>query len=212
MKDIIIVCAGSTGQEVYSILEMINDEEKAKGLEPKYNILGFIEDNPDTQLADYVQAKIIGTIKDWYPKGDEVYALGNSSPKTKEKIVTLLKERGCRFETIIAPYARVKPHVEIGEGSVIYAFNINNGAKIGSFVNIQGSMIGGRAVIGDFSTVLGFANISHGPLGKRVYVGAGAVVLCPVGDDAFVSAGSIVVSKVKAGTKVFGNPARKVDW
>ena len=73
-------------------------------------------------------------------------------------------------------------------------------------------MIGGRAVIGDYSTTLGFANISHGPLGKRVYVGAGAVVLCTVEDDATVSVGSIVVSKVKAGTKVFGNPAKRVDW
>lgn len=212
MKDIIIVCAGSTGHEVYSIIEMINDEEIKAGREPKYNILGFIEDNQKTVLQDYVKVPILGTVKDWTPKGDEWYVLGNSAPKVKEKIVLMLKERGCRFETIIAPYSRIKPHVEIGEGCVIYAYNINSGAKIGNFVNIQGSMIGGRAVIGDYSTTLGFANISHGPLGKRVYVGAGAVVLCTVEDDATVSVGSIVVSKVKAGTKVFGNPAKRVDW
>ena len=212
MKDIIIVCAGSTAHEVYSIIEMINLEETQKGYDPKYNVLGFIEDDPDVELQDYVTVPIIGNIKDWMPIGEELYVIGNSSPKTKEKIILMLKERGCKFETIIAPYSRIKPHVEIGEGCVIYAYNINNGAKIGNYVNIQGSMIGGKAVIGDYSTVLGFANISHGPLGKRVYVGAGSVVLCEVEDDATVCVGSIVVSRVKAGTKVFGNPAKKVDW
>ena len=212
MKNIVIVCAGSTGHEVYSIIEMINEEEEKAGRTPKYNILGFIEDNPNAVLKEYVKSSILGTIKDWVPRGDEYYVLGNSSPKAKEKIVTLLKERGCRFETIIAPYSRVKPHVEIGEGCVIYAYNINNGAKIGNFVNIQGSLISGNAVIGDYSTTLGFANISDGPLGKRVYVGAGAIVLATVEDDAVVGVGSIVVSKVKAETKVFGNPAKRVEW
>ncbi len=212
MKDLVIVCAGATAHEVYSIIEMINTEEIAKGNKPKYNILGFIDDNPNSRLQNYVKVPILGTIKDWQPKGEEVYALANSSPKAKEKIVNILKPRGCKFETIIAPYSRVKPYAEIGEGSIIYAFNINNGAKIGKFVNIQGSIVAGRAVIGDYSTTLGFSNISPGPIGKRVYVGAGAVVLRPVGDDAVVGVGSIVVSKVKAGTKVFGNPAKRVEW
>lgn len=213
MKDIIIVCAGSTAQEVYSVIDIINREAVAKGNEPIYNILGFIDDNLDTKLAEYVKAPILGSISDWYPKGDEVYAMGNSSPKIKEKIATLLKGRGCRFETIIAPYARVKPYAEIGEGCVITAYNINNGAKIGSFVNIQGSMIGGRTEIGDYSTTLGFANVAQAKVGKRVYIGSHAVVLgVTVEDDAFICVGSIVFRKVKAGTKVFGNPAKRVDW
>ena len=33
-----------------------------------------------------------------------------------------------------------------------------------------------------------------------------------VGDDAYICAGSIVFSKVKAGTKVFGNPAKRMDF
>ena len=213
MKYIIIVCAGSTAQEVYSVLDVINRDAEEKGLEPVYNILGFIDDDPDAKLADYVKAPILGEIRDWKPIGGEVYAMGNSSPKAKEKIVSILKERGCRFETIIAPYARVKPYAEIGEGCVITAFNINNGAKIGNFVNVQGSMIGGQTVIGDYSTTLGFANVAQAHLGKRVYVGSHAVVLgVEVEDDAFICVGSIVVRRVKAGTKVFGNPAKRVDW
>lgn len=213
MKDIIIVCAGSTAQEVYSVIDVINRDALEKGKEPVYNILGFIDDNPNAVLADFVKAPILGTISDWQPQGNELYAMGNSSPKAKERIVSVLKPRGCKFETIIAPYARVKPYVEVGEGCVITAFNINNGAKIGDFVNIQGSMIGGQTIIDDFSTTLGFANVAQAKVGKRVYIGSHAVVLgVTVEDDAFVCVGSIVIRKVKAGTKVFGNPARRVDW
>lgn len=213
MKDIIIVCAGSTAQEVYSVLDVINHDAAERGQEPVYNVLGFIDDNPNAVLADYVTAPILGGIRDWHPMGDEVYTMGNSNPKAKEKLVSILKPRGCRFETIIAPYARVKPYAQVGEGCIITAFNINNGAKIGDFVNIQGSMIGGQTEIGDYSTTLGFANIAQAKVGKRVYIGSHAVVLgVPVEDDAFVCVGSIVVRKVKAGTKVFGNPAKRVEW
>ncbi len=212
MKDIIIVCTGATGMEIYTILQMINEEESQKGREPKYHLLGFIDDDLAKEIPDYVDVPVLGTIKDWEPIGDEVYALGNASPRTKKKIVEILKGKGCRFETIIAPYARVKPNVEIGEGCAIWSYSINSGAKIGNFVNVQGAMIGGHSVLGDYSTVLGFANV-QAKLGEGVYVGSHAVVLdVPVGDWATISVGSIVVSKVKAGTKVFGNPAKRVDW
>ena len=213
MKDIIIVCAGATAIEVFSLIETINDEAQKWGKPKEYNLLGFIEDNEAVILPHYIHYPILGKIEDWKPKGDEVYAMGNSTPKIKEFLANKLIESGCRFETLISPFSRVKPYTEIGKGCVITSYCINNGAKIGDFVHIQGSMIGGHAEIGDYSTTLGFANIPNAKIGKRVYIGSHAVVLgSSVGDDAEVCVGSIVVSKVKAGTKVFGNPARKVDW
>ena len=213
MKDIIIVCAGSTAVEVFSLIESINEESEKAGKGKEYNLLGFIEDNQSAKLPDYIKYPILGTIENWKPIGDEVYALGNSTPKVKEQLVAKLKKNGCKFETLVSPYGRVKPYAEIGEGCIITSYCINNGAIIGDFVNIQGSMIGGHAVIGDYTTTLGFANIPNAKIGKRVYIGSHAVILgSSVGDDAEVCVGSIVISKVKAGTKVFGNPAKKVDW
>ena len=213
MKDIIIVCAGSTAIEVFTLIETINEEAEKEGKGKQYNLLGFIEDNPNVRLPEYIKYPILGTIEEWMPKYNEVYAMGNSTPRIKEKLAEKLKTRGCKFETLISPFGRVKPYAEIGEGCVITSYCINNGAKIGNFVHIQGTMIGGHAVIGDYSTTLGFANIPNAKVGKRVYIGSHAVILGPsVGDDAEVCVGSIVVSKVKAGTKVFGNPAKRVDW
>ena len=74
-------------------------------------------------------------------------------------------------------------------------------------------MVGQNAIIGDFSTVTGYANITNAQLGKRVFVGTHAVIMNKkrVGDDAYICAGSIVFNNVKAGIKVFGNPAKRFD-
>lgn len=214
MKNIIIVGCGSVGLEVYSTIDWINSIEKRKNGEPKYNILGFIDDlyKSGTRVINE-KTPLLGSIEDWKPLDNEIYALGISDPKIKEKVTSELEAKGCIFETIIAPNSLVSPDIKIGRGCFITAYSISGDAVIGNFVNVQASMIGGTAVIGDFCTTLGFANIANGRLGKRVYVGSQAVILnVKVEDDAIVCVGSIVVRNVKAGTKVFGNPAKKVDW
>lgn len=63
----------------------------------KWNIMGYIDDNPgaleDTQCA----YSIVGTISDWELQENQVFALGISSPKIKEKISFLLKSKGARI-------------------------------------------------------------------------------------------------------------------
>lgn len=217
MKDIIIVCAGAYGQEVLRIIEAINYNAEKNGMKKPYNILGFLSDEPDVLKGKKNSYELIGDIQNWKPYGNEVYALGLSDPKGKEKIATLLKGRGAKFESLIAPGSlspQEQKYVEIGEGCIITAYCISRGAKMGNFVNIMGSMVGAKVEIGDFSTTTGLANIAGARIGKRVFVGSHAVIVGnkKIGDDAFVCVGSIVVSNVKPGTKVFGNPAKRVDW
>lgn len=214
MKDIIIVCAGGFGCEVYDIIECINRKAEEKGEEKPYNLLGFLSDVYVDLSSKKVNSTVIGDIQNWYPKGNEVYALGISTPKDKERLSNLLKSRGAKFETLISPYSIVHKDVEFGEGCIVTAYSISRGAKIGNFVNVMGSMVGSGAVIGDYSTTTGFTNITNATLGKRVYVGSHAVIMNnkKIGDDAFISACSLVVSNVKAGRKMFGVPAKSVDF
>lgn len=202
MKDLIIVCAGGFGREVYYLAKEIG----------KWNIKGFIDDNLKALDGVNMALPILGTIKDWVPSENEVFALGVSNPKTKEVIVNIMTAKGAKFETLIAPHSRIIETATIGEGSIISG-TIGDCAKIGNYVNVMGSMIGQDSVIDDFSTTTGFVNIASARLGKRVFVGSHAVVLNgrKVGDDAFVCAGSIVFTNVKAGVKVLGNPAKKID-
>lgn len=54
-------------------------------------------------------------------------------------------------------------------------------------------------------------------IGDHVWIGLGAIILrgSQIGDGAVVSAGSVVMGKIKAGTNAIGNPARsfsKIKW
>ena len=190
MKDLIIVCAGGFGREVYYMAKSIG----------KWNIKGFIDDNLHALDGVNIALPIIGTIKDWKPSENEVFAVG------------IMKAKGAKFETLIAPHSRIIETTTVGEGCIISG-SIGDCVKIGNFVNVMGSMIGQDTEIGDYSTTTGYTNIASAKLGKRVFVGSHAVVLNgkKVGDDAFICAGSICFSNVKAGTKVFGNPAKKME-
>ena len=203
MKDLIIVCAGGFGREVYYMAKSIG----------KWNIKGFIDDNLLALDGVNIALPIIGTIKDWVPSENEVFALGVSNPKTKEIIVNIMKTKGAKFETLIAPHSRIIETTTLGEGCIISG-SIGDCVSIGNFVNVMGSMIGQDSVIEDFTTTTGYTNIASAHLGKRVFVGSHAVVLHgkKVGDDAFICAGSIVFNNVKAGTKVIGNPAKRMDF
>lgn len=206
MKDLIIVGAGNTARERLETIEKINKIRK------QWNIKGFLSDNPNDLDGVGCDYKIIGTIADYLPKDNDVFVCGVAMPKAKEKVVTIMKKKGAKFETIISPSSIISDSLTMGEGCYIFGV-ISLNAKLGDFVCIMGSMVGG-ATIGDFSTITGFANITNAKLGKRVFVGSHAVVLnnLEIGDDAFIGAGSVVIRKVKAGTKVFGNPAKKVDF
>jgi len=59
---------------------------------------------------------------------------------------------------------------------------------------------------------LGYTKIGEVRIGRRVFLGAGTIVLPDVriGDDAIVGAGSIVRDDVPAGMVALGNPARTI--
>lgn len=211
MKNIIIVCAGSLGMEVYTIINTINKSAKLQGKEIPYNLLGFIDDNLDALRGKIINASVIGKISDWHCIGDEVYALGVTG-EAKINIVSILKARGCHFETLIAPWSMISSYCEMGEGCFITAYSISAGVTIGSYVDVLGSMICPGTRIGDYSTTTGFTVVDNATIGKGVFVGSHAVIssgVC-IGDNSKISAGSIVCNDVKPGSTVFGVPAVEI--
>ena len=209
MKDIIIVGAGRYGREVHSLILAINR------VKPTYNCLGFIDDNLNALDGIKIDAKIIGTLQEWKPTPNLVCAMGIASPKGKEIISKLMKSKGAKFETLIHPAARLCEYIDFGEGCIVSGGAcIGSCVKLGDFVNIAGSTIGQDTEIGNYSFTGAFANVTCNVIGERVFIGSQSFILQnkTIGDDAYVCAGSIVLSKVRPGTKVFGNPAKKIDF
>lgn len=206
MKKIIIIGAGGYGRE---LLQWIKDINEAG---PTWEIAGFIDDNPvalDGLECDY---SVIGTIKDWQPKKDEVFALALGNPKTKEKTVAMLKARGAVFANIIHPTATLTPSSKYGEGLVMFPYaKLSVNSRVGDFVTILSSGIGHDVEVGDYSTISGMCSIlPNVQIGKRVFLAANVAITYDVriGDDAYLGLGSIVVEDIAGGQKTFCNPAR----
>lgn len=210
MKDIIIVGASGFGREV---LQWIKDVNVVK---PTWNIKGFIDDNLYALEGYPCDYKVLGTIKDWIPSENEEFVMAIASPVIKEKLVTMLKSRGAVFATVVHPTSIIGGFCEIGEGLVVTPrAKISPNVHIGNFVTVLGCGIGHDAEIGDFSTICGYCAVSgHVKVGKRVFIATSAVIAPSkkIGDDAYVGMGSMVIKSVKAGCKVMGNPAKKIDF
>lgn len=205
MKNLIIVGSGDFGIEMYETVVEINASE------PTWNVLGFLDDDKPVGTVIYDDVAVIGTVKDWEPQTGEWFGIGIANPAGKEKVATKLNSQGANFATIVSPRSFVSSTAHLGTGCFIFKnSNINHGTVLGDFVSVGCSMIGGNAHIGNYSTTTSFVNITSCKIGQRVFVGSHAVVLhgLKVGDDCFISAGSIVMGNVKPGRRMFGCPAR----
>lgn len=210
MKDLIIVCAGVFGRELLEVVKHVNR------VTPKWNIKGFINDDLNA-LDGHMCSKdypILGTIKDWIPSENEVFAVGIASPKGKRTVVETLKAKGAKFETVISPRAFVADYVTLGEGVIITAGSVQTEADIGDFVTVAGSVVGCGCSIDEYSTTTSMVNLTSAQIGKDVFIGSHSVVLenNKIGDGAFICAGSIVFNNISAGKKVWGIPAKKAPF
>lgn len=210
MQDIIIVGASGFGRELLAVIESINL------VRPTWNVLGFIDDNLNALDSFHIPYQVLGAIRDWQPRGTEVYALAIAAPQVKEKLVPALKARGAKFASIIAPTSTIGARTKVGEGVVMFGeVGVSVDVTIGDFVffNALGG-IGHDAVIGDYCTFGPKVCISgHTSLGKCVNVGALASTYpgVAVGDYATIGMNSAVIRKVKPGKTVIGVPAKTMD-
>lgn len=208
MKSLIIIGAGGFGRELLQWIKDINAPQK------KWVIKGFIDDNPNALDGFDYEIRVIGSITNWQPSSNEVFACAIADPHIKEKVVALLKARGAKFESIIHPTAVIGANNFIGEGLVAYPNScITVDTHIGNFVTLLISSIGHDARVGDFTTISSSCDITAGVnIGKSVFIGTGTTIIPKrkIGCDAFIGAGSVVFTHVKSKEKVMGNPAKKV--
>ena len=92
--------------------------------------------------------------------------------------------------------------------------SIGVNSNVGNFVTVSGA-IAHDNVIGDYVTLSGGAALSGNvSVGECAFFGAKSIVApkIKIGNNAFVGIGSVVVTHVKPNVRVFGNPARKIDF
>lgn len=205
-KNLIIVGAGALGREV------LVWSQQAIGAGAPWKIKGFLDSRAD-MLDDYVcGASIIGSPEGYRPFEDDIFLCAIGDPSQKRTYVTLLEEKGAVFGTLVHPTALVGRDVRMGPGTIICPFTqLSCDIDLGSHVFVgTHSSVAHDTSVGSYTQICGACQLNgHVNVGEEVFIASSVTLLpkCTVGDGAYVGAGSVVLRRVKARTKVFGNPA-----
>lgn len=211
----VAVCgAGGFGREIAWLAESCSTPDR------KIDVVCFIDDAAELVGMTLNEIRVVDlqTAGKLYPGARVVTAVG--SPRTREAIVRRIEEAGLQFGTLIHPRVERSKWIEVGEGTVVCAGTIlTTNIRLGRHVQINlGCTLGHDSVLDDYATLAPGAHVSgwvH--LGRRCYVGTGAVIIngtvsAPliIGDDVVIGAGACVTKSVPAGITVAGVPAKEI--
>lgn len=208
MKQLIIIGAGGMGRTFYDMAR----ESVGYGVE--YVIKGFIDDNTAALDGFENYPPMLGTISDYQPKADEVFVCsigGGSRRKCMEEIIA----KGGSFLTMIHKTARLGTNVVVGDGTVVGAFTtIGADAKVGKYNLIQSyTVIGHDSRIGNWNRIDTHVTLVGGTIVENeadIHTSAMISHNVVVESNSRVAACSFVIRRVKSGTTVMGNPAKKL--
>jgi sugar O-acyltransferase (sialic acid O-acetyltransferase NeuD family) len=210
VQDVVIVGASGFGREV---IEIFKDQNK---IDKKWNILGFVDDNPTINGKTINGFPVLGNVE-WLVHNNDaigcVIAVGE--PKVKKQIVEKLEKSRVKFLTAIHPSVIMSEFIEIGEGTIICAGTIMTvNIKIGKHVIINlDCTIGHDVLMDDYVSLMPSVNVSgHVHLKNGVYMGTGSSVIQDrsIGEWSTVGAGAVVVSDLPGNIVVVGVPAKPI--
>lgn len=209
MKHLIIIGAGGMGRTIYSnALESV-------GYGETFDIKGFVDDNLNALEGYPNYPPIIDTINNYKPIEGDVFvsSIGGAARRPcMEEIIA----RGGEFMELIHQTARIYTNAQLGKGNFIGAYTvIGNDAVVGDYNMIQSyTVIGHDAHIGSWNRIDTHVTCVGGiVIEDDVNIHTSAVIShkVVVESGAHVGAGSFVIRRVKAGTTVMGNPAKKME-
>ncbi len=210
MKKIIIIGAGTGALEVQGIIEDINL------INPSYELVGLLDDNPACQGSKINGMPVLGTLEKvgTFSNVKYVFAIGSlRTQHVRMEIMARLNMSPIDFESIIHPTALINKSVKIGGGCIIHPrVTIANEVSLGDFVVAAvASTIGPYSKIGNYSMITSHVLILSGcEVGESVFIGSNSCITenVTIGNLARIGVGSIVGRNVSEKMFAMGNPLR----
>lgn len=209
MKKCIVVGAGTYGQ-VY-----------ARYLSEEYNIIGFIDDNPDLTNLVIDNLTVLGGRDYLYKLLEQQPEIAVFVPIGDNQVrVSLLEEvrlKGYKTPSFIHKQAIVHESVTVGDAVYILPFSVVMPfTTIDDYVMVSvGTNIAHHANIhkGCFfshgSNIGAFTNIE-----ENAYISAGVTIIIKtqIGKDSFIGAGAVVIRNVPDKAVIVGNPGKVLKY
>lgn len=209
MKNLLIIGARGWGREVYDIATACIQHGAG------FTVKGFLDDKSDVLKGYKDYPPIIGPVESYEIQKDDVFICALGDVTYKKHYVKLILDKGGEFQSLVHPTAVLGNNARIGTGCILGAFaNVSSDTVLGDYVtfSIKAGM-GHDSTIGDYSHIGGMCCISgFVTVGEGVTMHPGSIIVPhrKIGDNAVIGTGSVVLANVKAGTTVFGNPAKKM--
>lgn len=210
-QKVVIIGAGGFGREVLDIFEEDNKRRK------KWEILGFIDDNPEIQGEKVRGYPVLGGVE-WFLESQAkevkaVIAVGDN--RVRKKIAEKAATYGAKFCNIIHPSVIMTPHVKLGKAVIIAA-----GCILTNNITIDDHVIMNLGVtVGHDTEIESFVNLNPGvhingnnKIEEGAYIGSGAVTIqnITVGKWSVVGAGAVVVRDIPERVVAVGVPAKPI--
>jgi sugar O-acyltransferase (sialic acid O-acetyltransferase NeuD family) len=198
--------------EALLIVGAVNDDK------PTYELLGFLDDNPDAAGTEVDGIPVLGPISSVadHPQARIIVSTGHPGFYfSRKRIVERLGLPPERYATLIHPLASIGRSVEVGGGTVLLAGAVATAAvRIGAHVAVMpGAVFTHEDVVGDYATFGSGARLAgRVTVAEGAYIGSGALIResRTVGSWALVGMGSVVLEDVPAAEVWAGVPARRL--
>lgn len=208
MKHLIIIGVGGFAREVYW------HAQDSCGYGIEWDIKGFLDGDVRLEASEYekLDKPLLGDVMEYAVQPDDVFICAIANSEARRKLTGVIRSKGGNFLNLISNQAIVQGNVQMGIGNIICPFtNINDHAVLGNFVLLNvGAGMGHDSRVDDYSSLMGGVKIcGFTTAGKDTYWGTNAVALphSKIEDGVQVGVGAVVFKRIKAGMKVFGNPA-----
>ncbi|MBX3315013.1 MAG: acetyltransferase [Actinobacteria bacterium] len=206
-EPLVILGAGGHGREVLDLVEAVN------GTEPRYRVVGFVDDDPQQpELALARGVPLLDGFDDPRAEG-AAFVAGVGSPEGRRALVGRAEAMGLRPVSLRHPTTVSGSVNREGEGLLVFALaSYTTNVTFGRHVHVnRTATIGHDCVLGDFCSLHPGAVLSGDVhLGEAVTIGTGATVIqgVRIGAGTFVGAGAAVVRDLPPGVVAVGVPAR----
>lgn len=213
MKSLIIIGVGGFAREVYW------HAQQTKEFNSEWTIKGFIDGDIKLSEEDYSKlpenVPLLGDIDSYQICDDDVFTCAVGTPEARRKLIGRMLSRGAEFVSIINHRSSIFPTAEIGRGVIIGLDNgIGDHARVGDFSVINNATyLGHDVTTGKYTCIMSHVDIGgYVQIGDNVFIGSHVSIIpkSKIGDNAYVGTGSVVLKRVQAGAKVFGNPAIEI--